>query len=105
MNISQETFNAALLVHTEFGPDLRIPRLERLSSCFPKLSPEIVEALIELFERLQHSAFDIAVAHCQGTLAKDQGIQKTAELHPLLSSEGTARLWGRAMYYAMREGY
>lgn len=103
MPMDSKTFNEALQIFTEFGPERAIPRHKRLLESFPQLPSESVQELLEAFPALERAAYEIALRHRKEEITKTQAIQETERLHPMLSLDSVAKLWNQAMYFAWRD--
>jgi len=95
----------AFLVFCEFGPDLRIPRHERLADKFPSLSASQIDEWIEEFQAAQQIAYDVAIEHRREDWKPKRTLGILADRIPTLNNKAIAKLLNQACYFAMHDGY
>jgi hypothetical protein len=99
MTTDRDTFNKALRVFQEFGPQRRIPRDERLRAEFPSFQESDIHELIEQFRKVEDDALTIAEHVKDGVISQPAGLERLKALHPILSQELAASSFSQAMYF------
>lgn len=97
--------NNAFLIYSEFGPNLRIPRRERLAAKFPGLSENRMTAWIEDFKAVDASIWELAEEGGPRGISKEEFSGVLLRRHPFLRQSGLDRAWSRGGYYAAHEGW
>jgi hypothetical protein len=95
-----ETKSRAFLVFSEFGPDRRTPRSERLATCFPNLPASQIETWITDFHEIEKASYDIAVEHRRNNSTPEDSIRLIMKLYPDLNNEAADKAFNQAMYFA-----
>jgi len=92
-------------VYAEFGPERRIPRIERIKEIFPKLSDDSVAEWIADFKQVDDLIWRVAT--CGG--ASELGRAKVADVFSQqfiwLSGVGLNTAISRSDYFAWHDGY
>ena len=97
--------NNAFLIYSEFGPDLRIPRSERLSAEFRGLSETRLTGWIEDFKAVDASIWELAREGGPRGISKEEFSGVLLTRHPFLQQSGLDRAWSWGGYYAAHEGW
>ena len=97
--------NNAYLIYSEWGPDLRIPREERLAKQFPHIPEDLRQAWIEEFKRIDREIWEVAEeegpkVHTSGSCRK-----RLKKAFPFMNRAALNRACFLAEYYAFHEGY
>lgn len=95
----------AYLVYSEWGPDRRIPRPERLADVFPDMDEATRLAWMAEFDRVDGAIWDYAETGGVRLHSRDDFIKHMAGTFPFLSDEALGRTWSLAAYYTVHEGY
>ncbi len=102
---SDKTKSKAYLVYAEWGPDLRIPRDERLAACFPALSAVERVEWIALFDAVEQEIWRYAKTgdarlHPFLRFAKHMRVR-----FPFMNDAALRKAWWLTGYYTWHEGY
>ena len=100
-----ETQSQAYLIYSEWGPESRIPRDERLADRFPEIPEETRQAWMTEFEQVEAAIWKAAEAGGPRTGRFETFARQMRESFPFMSDEALSRAWSRAGYYAWHEGY
>lgn len=100
MNFSADTFNMALKVFQEFGPQRRIPRDERLKAEFPSLSEAEIADLIGSFRKVEEDALEFAERVRDGVVPAAVALEMLKARHPILSEDLAGSTFNQAVYFA-----
>jgi hypothetical protein len=95
----------AYSIFDEWGPDRRIPRKERLSRTYPKLTSNQIEALLGQLAEVHGTVWNIAKSGAEPKLGRDRVIELLQTRHPFLRGAGLKHAIFLANYYAWHEGY
>ncbi len=97
--------NQAYLVYTEWGPDLLIPRDERLADQFPEVTADVRHAWMTEFDRVEAAIWQVAEAGGPRTSSFESFKRRMKQAFPFMNDEALSRAWTRTGYYAWHEGY
>ena len=100
-----ETKNEAYLIYSEWGPQRRIPRDQRLAECFPHIPENIRIAWMKEFDQVEAAISEAAKTGGPRTGSFEVFARQTRLTFPFLSDEALHTAWSRAGYYAWHEGY
>jgi len=100
-----ETQSQAYLIYSEWGPESRIPRDERLADRFPEISTDTRRAWMTVFDQVEAAIWKIAEAGGPRTSSFEEFCRRMQETFPFMNDEALRRAWSRAGYYAWHEGY
>jgi hypothetical protein len=100
-----ETQSRAYLIYSEWGPDSRIPRDERLADRFPDIPEDTRRAWMAEFDRVEAAIWKAAEAGGPRTGSFETFARQMRDSFPFMSDEALRRAWSRAGYYAWHEGY
>ena len=98
------TKSEAFIVFSEFGPDRRIARDERLASKFPQLSNDEISEWVNDFKKVEEKAYDLAVENRRLNLKPEQTMRKIKEAFPFLEDTAAGKAFNQAMYFAWKDG-
>ena len=98
------TKSEAFIIFSEFGPDRRIPRDERLASKFPLLSNDEISEWLKDFKDVEARAYDLAVENRRLNLKPEQTTRKIKEAFPFLADDAAGKAFNQAMYFAWKDG-
>ncbi len=101
---TDETKSEAYLVYSEWGPDLRIPRDERLAACFPALTAEERVEWMALFDAVEREIWRYAETG-NVRLHFPRFEKHMRECFPFMNDAVLKRAWWLVGYYTWHEGY
>jgi hypothetical protein len=102
---SVETKSQAYLIYSEWGPQSRIPRDQRLAECFPEIPEDMRRAWMAEFDQVEAAVWKAAEAGGPRTGSCEDFARRMKESFPFMNEEALRRAWSRAGYYAWHEGY
>jgi hypothetical protein len=97
--------NQAYLIYSEWGPEIKIPRDERLADRFPDISADIRRAWMTEFDRVEAAIWKVAEEGGPRTGSFEAFTRRMKKAFPFMHAEALRRAWSRAGYYAWHEGY
>lgn len=100
-----EMKSQAYLVYSEWGPDSRIPRDERLAACFPSLPFENRAEWMATFDAVEKEIWAYAETGGPRLHPFDHFAKHMIERFPFMNNEALRRAGSLAMYYTVHEGY
>ena len=92
-------------VYSEFGPDLRIDRLERLKAKFPQIDPKIIQEWISDYEMVDDVVWTVAEAGGREHNSREFITVYFYDRFPWLDGVGLEAALNRVDYFAWHEGY
>lgn len=92
-------------VYAEFGPDMRIPRTERIKEVFPKLSDDSVAEWIADFKQIDELIWRVASCGGASKLGRAKVADVFSQQFAWLSGMGLKTALSRSDYFAWHEGY
>jgi hypothetical protein len=105
MPLDDKTMDGAFEIYGEFGPNLRVPRKERLAKAYPSLSSEEIDDLLNQMKKVDGTVWSVAELGGEPKLGKQKVAEALQAKHPFLRNGGLARASFLATYYAWHEGY
>ena len=105
MALDAPILDSAYRVYDEFGPDLRVPRPERLRREYPELSDADLAELVQQMESVSKTVWTVAERGGEAKMKKEQIVALLQEAHPFLKHEGLSRAVFLVNYYAWHEGF
>lgn len=100
-----EAKSRAYLIYSEWGPDRRIPRAERLASVLPGQMDAERTAWMAEFDAVDREIWAIAETGLPRTGTRSEFIKRMAAAFPFMNDEALGRAWSLAVYYTVHEGY
>jgi len=100
-----ETQSQAYLIYSEWGPQSRIPRDQRLAECFPEVPEETRTVWVKEFDQVEAAIWKAAEAGGPRTGSFAAFARQMRASFPFMSDEALHSAWSRAGYYAWHEGY
>ncbi len=98
------TKNRAYAVFAEFGPNLRIPRRERLVQEFPDVSESVVRDWLGEFENVEAQVWYLVDGVGTKGLCQSSAMASIQDSFPWMSSKTLALVLARIRYFAVHEG-
>ena len=95
----------AYLVYSEWGPQLSIPRDQRLAQEFPEIPAEELAAWIEEFKRIEAEIWKAAEEGGPQTMSAESFKKRMHNAFPFMNEEAVSRAWTLTGYYTWHEGY
>lgn len=105
MKTDDELKSDAFLIYNEWGPNLRIPREDRLKAYFPKISSEVLRNWIIEFDSIHSFVWEIAKKGAGKSVKLDKFREDILRLHGFMNDEAIKKVWWLSNYYAWHEGY
>jgi len=100
-----EQKNQAYLIYAEWGPKLRIPREQRLGSCFPHISRDTRAAWIAEFKRIDSEVWKVAEEGGAKSCTLEVFKVRMTQIFPFMNQDALSKAWFLASYYAWHDGY
>jgi hypothetical protein len=97
--------NNAFLIYSDFGPNLRILRLEQLTAESPGQSAMRLTGWIEDFKAVDASIWELAREGGPRGIGKEESSALLLSRHPFLRQSGLDKAWSRGGYYACHDGW
>jgi hypothetical protein len=97
--------NEALRIFLEFGPELKIPRQERMAASFPDVPASERTKWFREFQAIDKEIWKIVGEGAIGRVTGEAIGDRLRGRFPWLDDETVGVLINRAGYYAWREGY
>lgn len=91
-------------VYAEFGPELRIPRFDRLKEVFPKISDNEVAEWIADFKRVDDLIWQVAQCGGASRVGRARASDLFSQRFEWLSGKGLSTALSRSDYIAWHEG-
>ena len=104
-SICSDILDAAYEIYEEFGPDMRIPRIQRLKDAFPDLQPTDIDELLEQMKLVTETVWKLAERGGEAKIKKEEILDVLQTEHPFLTDVGLNRARFLINYYAWHEGY
>ncbi len=95
----------AYLVYTEWGPDRRIPRPERLAAMFPGTDEATRMAWMADFDQVEREIWRFAESGGPRLHSYDAFKKRMKGAFPFMNDQALGRAWALATYYTVHEGY
>jgi hypothetical protein len=92
-------------VYSEFGPEMRIPRVERIKEVFPNLSDDSVEEWIADFKQVDDLIFRVAKCGGASKLGRAKVRNLIGQRFKWISGMGLKTALFRSDYFAWHDGY
>lgn len=105
MSEVDEIKSNAFLIYSEFGPDLRIPRPQRLAECFPETPALTIQSWLKEFESIEAYIWKTAELGGHKKMSVQEFNEQTKELFSFMNSDALQEAWNRVNYYVWHEGY
>lgn len=102
---NSNTKSAAYLIYTEWGPQLSIPRDQRLSQEFVEIPSDTLAAWMEEFNKIEHEIWKIAEQGGPKTFSYADFKKRMRKIFPFMNEEALSRAWTLCGYYTWHEGY
>ena len=99
------TQSQAYLIYSEWGPESRIRRDERLDDRFPAIPEDIRRAWMAEFDQVEAAIWKVAEAGGPRTSTFETFALRMRDTFRFMNDEALRRAWSRAGYYAWHEGY
>ena len=99
------TKNEAYLIYSEWGPDRRIPRAERLASQFPNTDEATRTAWMAEFDGIEREIWRFAESGGPRLHSLDAFKKRMTAAFPFMNDQALGRAWSLATYYTVHEGY
>ena len=95
----------AYLVYSEWGPDRRIPRPERLATLFPGTDEATRTAWMAEFDRVEREIWRFAESGGPRLHSFEDFKKRLRAAFPFMDDHALGRAWSLATYYTAHEGY
>lgn len=102
---ADKTKSKAYLIYSEWGPDRRIPRADRLASLFPDADEGTCSSWMADFDRIEREIWRFAESGGPRLGSLDTFKKHMAGLFPFMDDAALGRAWSLAVYYTVHEGY
>lgn len=93
------------LVYSEWGPDLRIPRPERLASVFPDIDEATRTAWMAEFDDVDEAIYRYAETGAVRLRSREDFLHHMAAEFPFMDDEALGSAWARVVFYTVHEGF
>lgn len=100
-----EVKSRAYLVWAEWGPNLSIPRAERLATEFPTVPATTRADWLQEFAAIEHAIWGAAEKGADKSMDLGQFAELLRKTFPFMSDQAVRKAWFLANYYAWHEGY
>jgi hypothetical protein len=97
--------NQAFIVYCEFGPNLKIPRIKRLTSIFPDIEETTLLNWINEFKEVNERVWEFAKQIKVTKHNRESFSVAFNPFFPWMNAESLNTSWGRMVYYIVHEGY
>lgn len=95
----------AYLVYTEWGPDRRIARPERLAALFPGVDEATRVGWMEDFDQVERAIWRYAETGGPRLKSMSAFRNHMTAAFPFMNDDALGRAWSLAVYYTVHEGY
>ena len=103
--VSDRLKSEAYLVYTEWGPDRRIPRPERLAALFPDIDQATRVAWMADFDQVEREIWRFAESGGPRLHSYEAFKKRMMATYPFMNDQAIGRAWALATYYTVHEGY
>lgn len=105
-NNSQDKLKSeAYLIYSEWGPDRRIPRPDRLAALFPDTDEATRAAWMADFDQVEREIWRFAESGGPRLHSLDAFKRRMTAAFPFMNDDALGRAWALATYYTAHEGY
>ena len=104
-SVANRQKNKAYLIYTEWGPDRRIPRPERLGDLFPDTDEATRVAWMADFEQVEREIWRFAESGGPRLHSFEAFKTRMRGAFPFMDDQSLGRAWSLATYYTVHEGY
>lgn len=105
MTVSNAILDEAYAICNEFGPNMYVPREERLRNKFEQLSPDEINAILKQVDEVAQTVSSLVTQGGPAKLGKETVMKTLQEKHPFLQSVGLERAVFLVDYYAWHDAY
>lgn len=95
----------AYLIYTEWGPDRRIPRPDRLEALFPGADGATRAAWMADFDQVEREIWRFAESGGPRLHSFEDFKKRLRAAFPFMDDHALGRAWSLATYYTVHEGY
>ena len=104
-NSQDELKSQAYLVYSEWGPERRIPRPERLAALFPGTDGTTRATWMADFDQVEREIWRFAESGGPRLHSFEDFKKRMKATFPFMDDHALGRAWSLATYYTVHEGY
>ena len=97
--------NHAYQVYSEWGPDRRIPRPERMADQFPSTDEATRLAWMAEFDHINRTIWNYAETGAVRLQSRAAFLAYMTAAFPFMNEESLGHAWSLAVFYTVHEGY
>jgi hypothetical protein len=105
MTVDIQTLDSAFAKVESFGPDLGMPKIERLKKEFPRLSDKERDEILRHVEPVSNTVWALAERGGEAKMKRDEIKAELQAAHPFLVDAGLKQAMFLVNYFAWHEGY
>ena len=105
MTIDADILDSAFAKLEAFGPDLALPKEQRLRKEFPRIPPSNEEEVLKQVRLVSDTVWSLAERGGEAKMKKQDIISELQRAHPFLRHSGLKQALFLVNYYAWHEGY
>jgi hypothetical protein len=105
MLIDDQTIDVAYAKLEAFGPDLAVPKRDRLKKELPLLTQDQAQEILRQVDLVSKTVWSLAEQGGEAKMKKSDMVAELQGAHPFLRGAGLNRAIFLVNYYAWHEGY